>query len=541
MGRNIGCRAAAAAFIFVVVLLAGAGGPRAAEPELPVLARVGPWPAASRLIVYDGRLWFANSVKGRNHNAADLYSLGLEDGDLRYERGLFSQDAGRPLVHDGLLYWPFEDARWSLGWGHYALTDGRHWCLGTIPSARIFHVHAMAAFGGGLVAATSAWPAGLQKSQDGGTSWRPLYDHPTPERRVSRINELVPWAEDLLLPLWMRDSPGLLRLRDGEVGPVPGWVWHGYPEALAARPGHLAAVVRDGEARALRVIGGALSRDADGPIGAEARDIVAGPEGFWLLSAAGEGGRIWRSTDGIEWTPTHLVKGGRPQELLVAEAGLFVAGAGDDGRGIVWGRVEGPGSKSVRGRACGVPAASEVVDWGREAERLAALLADRSAYAAHGRGLRDAVARLAWLTPPEGFFTDLLSGPMPGDRVSLIGGAVAVPADFLDRWILFWGMALARRGQVPTEYLRQPWAAPSNPSGKYFQPLLAALQAVAAVGQRDQQTIDALIARLSYASDPLWLKGDVVAVLTVLTGRRFAYDVAAWRDWWAEADWPTAP
>ena len=36
-------------------------------------------------------------------------------------------------------------------------------------------------------------------------------------------------------------------------------------------------------------------------------------------------------------------------------------------------------------------------------------------------------------------------------------------------------------------------------------------------------------------------EGDVVAVLTVLTGRRFAYDFAAWRDWWAAADWPTAP
>jgi hypothetical protein len=65
---------------------------------------------ASRLIGYQDRLWLANSVKGVNHNSADLYSYDPDGGALRYERHLFSQDAGRPVVADGLLYWPFEDA-----------------------------------------------------------------------------------------------------------------------------------------------------------------------------------------------------------------------------------------------------------------------------------------------------------------------------------------------------------------------------------------------------------------------------------------------
>ena len=126
----------------------------AAEVELlPVVARVGPWPVASRLIRYGGRIWLANSVKGVNHNSADLYSYDPVSGRLRYERHLYSQDAGYPLVFGGLLYWPFEDSRYSLGWGHFMATNGRRWRLGTIPSARSFHVHALTIFEGALLAA----------------------------------------------------------------------------------------------------------------------------------------------------------------------------------------------------------------------------------------------------------------------------------------------------------------------------------------------------------------------------------------------------
>ena len=96
-------------------------------PEIPVLARIGPWPVASRPIGFDGRIWLANSVKGVNHNSADIYSYDPRSGALRYERHLFSQDAGQPLAWNGLLYWPFEDSRASLAWGEYMVTDGERW------------------------------------------------------------------------------------------------------------------------------------------------------------------------------------------------------------------------------------------------------------------------------------------------------------------------------------------------------------------------------------------------------------------------------
>ena len=78
--------------------------------QLDIIAQVGPWPVASRLIGYRGKLWFANSVKGRNHNSADIWSFNPKTNESRYERHLYSQDAGHPLVYNGLLYWPFEDA-----------------------------------------------------------------------------------------------------------------------------------------------------------------------------------------------------------------------------------------------------------------------------------------------------------------------------------------------------------------------------------------------------------------------------------------------
>ena len=95
--------------------------------------------------------------------------------------------------------------------------------------------------------------------------------------------------------------------------------------------------------------------------------------------------------------------------------------------------------------------------------------------------------------------------------------------------------------QVPVDWLSEAWATPANPAEKYYATAPAAIWTVGQIGQDDRATIDALIARLERPHDPLWLTGDVVGALTVLTGERFAYDRSAWRDWWekARAAWPT--
>ena len=61
----------------------------------------------------------------------------------------------------------------------------------------------------------------------------------------------------------------------------------------------------------------------------------------------------------------------------------------------------------------------------------------------------------------------------------------------------------------------------------------AAMWTAALAGKPDRPIIAALITRLRVPGDPLWLKGDAVGALTVLTGQRLAYDFDAWNAWWA--------
>jgi hypothetical protein len=100
-------------------------------------------------------------------------------------------------------------------------------------------------------------------------------------------------------------------------------------------------------------------------------------------------------------------------------------------------------------------------------------------------------------------------------------------------------MGLSREKGVPHASLTRPWTAPANRFQKYFDPQPAAIWAVAAAGQKNAATIDALIGRLDDAGDPLWLRAQIVGALTALTQHRFAYDVEKWRQWWraARPDW----
>lgn len=309
-----------------------------AQEVLPKVAQVGPWPVISKLVAFDGRLWFANSVKGRNHNSADLYSYDPTTGESRYERHLFSQDAGDPLVADGLLYWPFEDSRFSLGWGHFLVTDGQDWRYGTIPTAQIFHTHAMAQQGRDLIAATSAWRATLQRSSDGGRSWQVIYEHPTPERRVSRIVNLLPLGDSVLADLKARADGGLLRLSGGVVTYVPGWPHERARRGLAAFRGQAYGLVQEEDGIALWRSDGDSSERLSAPDEDwRARAIAAGPGALWAVTAEPSGGLVWRSPDGIAWELVYQLTGGRPHELLIVDGQAFVGGAGDDGQGILWG------------------------------------------------------------------------------------------------------------------------------------------------------------------------------------------------------------
>jgi formylglycine-generating enzyme len=187
---------------------------------LVMLSQPGPWADVSRIIGFNNRVWFVNSVKFRNHNSADVYSYDPIGGQTRYERHLFSQDAGDPVVADGILYWPFEDSRFSAGRGEYALTDGQRWQWRLLPQGEVFHLHAMAAVENTLYAATSAWRGGLQRSTDGGETWTIVYDHPTPENWVGALTALTGerfgYDKDAWRRWWSADR-GMIRVPAGNL------------------------------------------------------------------------------------------------------------------------------------------------------------------------------------------------------------------------------------------------------------------------------------------------------------------------------------
>ncbi|HSM19389.1 MAG TPA: hypothetical protein VK844_03340, partial [Hyphomicrobiales bacterium] len=68
-------------------LIAGPGlvatGAANAQTPLNRLAAPGPWPGISRIIAFDGGVWFVNSEPFADFNAADIYRYDPEAGTAR--------------------------------------------------------------------------------------------------------------------------------------------------------------------------------------------------------------------------------------------------------------------------------------------------------------------------------------------------------------------------------------------------------------------------------------------------------------------------
>jgi len=521
----------------LAVLLAVLPAAAAAVETLPVKARIGPWPTLSKPVAYDGRLWLVNSVLGINHNSADLYSFDPTTGATRYERHLFSQDAGDPLVAGGLLYWPFEDSRSSVGWGELAATDGENWTAHAVPTGQIFHIHAMAEFQGRLIAASSAWKAGLHESADGGATWTRVYEHPTPKNRVSRIVALAATADLLFAHIIDGGKSRLLRYDGAAVEDVPGWPAGRPIRDLAVRGGHVFGLVAEAAGAAIWSSDGNSSRRIHGPAADwSARALAADDDALWVATRAG---KIWRSADGRTWAEAARVEEGKPIDLWVRGGDIYVLGSGDDGLGILW----GPARPAPIPRLTARPplprrpptAWIQEPYWPAEGKLLAALIADPETYEERSV-LRDRV----WQNVETGAtgiaFEIALEAEGPDLSIPLIGGNATASATTLARWTVLWGMAAAGHGRVSPKLLSLPFASPANRAEKYFDLAPAAMWAATRIGQDDRRTIDALIGRLDRDDDPDWLQGDVIGALTALTGKRFGYDTAAWRAWWRATD-----
>lgn len=513
------------------------GPSSASEPDasLAVLARVGPWPAVSRLIGFDGRLWFANSVKYRNHNSADIYSFEPGSRELRYETHFFSQDAGRPTVAYGRLYWPFEDARFSTGRAEFMASDGSTWDWRTIPRTEAFHLHAMQAGEDGLYAATSSWKGRILHSTDQGVTWQLAYEH-TNREGVSRVTVLGAHGDHTYagMTAWRERGPKLLRGDASGFQPVPGWPDGQRVDAIVSFRGQLYANNQQGDDFALLRTNGESVERISALDGQQIRALTANAEIIVAVSGADGTGKLWQSRDGMNWQAAQQFADALPIDVTFFNGQLYVGAIGADGKGVLYG-PEHPSAVPHRSDIAGTlppPVGPPEEEIPAAFERLDMALADPDSYGHQLPSLFEDLAASRAPTVGAGF-AQRLNGIFPEGDVALFGGALEVPARVIGRWALLNAIARNGNGDIPPALLMDDWQETPNGAEKYLTAMPAAVWAVSRTGQRDNETLGALIKRLARLDDPDWLEGDIVGALTALSGERFGYDPAAWRKWWA--------
>lgn len=510
---------------------------------LPVLAEIGPWPAMSNLIAFKGRVWFVNSVGYPDHNSADVYSYDPRSGEVSFARSLFSQDAGRPAINRGLLYWLHEDPRSSQGWGEIAATDGENWRLLVVRSDEpTFHVPALASAGSRLFAAISAWVAGLDMSDDGGLTWRRIHRRRSPAGGIARILDVASDGRHVYGPAlpWTADGPPerLLLRADGEgVSEVAGWP-PGVVTSLAAFWGRLYGTVGG-------TVWQAAQHSSERVYGDGEHSFVRlAADGTALYGLVQQDGRaeVLKGPAGRHWSRFAAFSGGEAEDILAHNGALFVGGRGSGGSGVLWGTPEAvadPAAAEASGRP-DMEQPSVRINWKAAAAVLDDALRTPTNYASHGRPLRDVVSPWLHADPSDDFFSRRLDGPFPPGEVKIFGGQRDVVRADIGRWILLWAMAVSRSGRVPVALFAAPWTEAPNRQQKWFHPTPIALYTACWLAQSDRTSLDALVARLDRPGDPDWLRHEAMATLATLTGQRLGWEPVAWRAWWigTRERWP---
>lgn len=513
-----------------------------AAQDLVPWAAPGPWSAISRLIAYDGRVWFANSTKYVNHNSADLYSFDPTTGEARFEQHLFSQDVGAPAISDGLLFWPYEDPRYTMGWGEYKVTDGASWQWRVIPVDKAYHLHVMASHAGALYAGISAYGTRLLRSLDAGQSWTALYHHIPEDKFVSRITVLLSFNEKLYAGLSYKGNqePKLMVWDGASMQPVQGWPGGHRVRDLGAHDGWLFAINESPGATALWRTDGVRVENVTPPTSETGRAVYGNQDGLWLVTAGQSSGTLWRWGTESGWRTVHHFEGAVPIDVIRVGDQTYVGSIGPDDQGTLWGPEQT--AKPVLSLTTNIlPARNTKPDNDLSEGELAHIVNDPSNYIGFTDGIRPILFGFAETgTQRSGnILSRRLISRLPEEPISLFGGQFETTSDRIARWSLLWAIAVNGKGCVPIAFLEKAWTPAPNAPEKYLEPVAGALSTIGEIGQSDAETLQALIERLDKAGDPDWLKGDVIGALHQLTDLRFGYDIDAWRTWWrgAKLNW----
>jgi hypothetical protein len=244
-------------------------------------------------------------------------------------------------------------------------------------------------------------------------------------------------------------------------------------------------------------------------------------------------GALWRSRDASAWTEIQRFEE-TPISVSAIAGAVFVGTYHAEG-GALWGPrgVSLPPHATAAGFEDPDPNPAAAVDTSGTAGRIERLVAGKVEITGGFRQLRAAFQRMAAISDPA--LGRRLAALYPKvalqGRVRMFTDERAPQADLV-RWYMMGAMAVNGHGRVPLDLVSLPFSGKQNRAEKYFDLPVAAIATVGWIGQDDAETVAALIRRLDRPEDPKWLRADVVAALTALTGRPFGHDVARWRAWW---------
>ncbi len=527
-------------FLLCSVLFAAGSTPLLAQTPLVRLTTPGPWPGVSQMIAYDGKIWFANSNPFENFNAADIYTFDPSTRETRYERGLFSQHIGRPAIYRGILYWPFEDPRSSLALGEYAITDGDSWALNIFTTGITLHVHAMETCNANLIAGTGGWVGGLQMSPTGSEDWREVYQLPPTGENLSRITDVRAVGDRCFFAVTSWNEPGskLMEWRGNEVAEVEGWPGGSRVLSPVEHNDELYAINQNGTATEIWRFDGTTSSRVPAPEGVPLRALASNGDSLFLLSGDLTSATLWRSNSENTWDTVQNFAGERPLSLYVLGNDIYVGTYVRGGQGSLWGPEQpqqtSPGPEAQALQPAPVAELSdEIVQ--ASAGALESAITPNADYMAYRYDILSVMLPLALTRNPAygNFLSEFMLEEFTNETITAFTGTEYKFRQII-RWFSLHMMAINGNGVIPTEWLTGGWRNENVPSEKYFYIYLAAIRAVGWVGQNDNDTISALVSRLTREGEPEWLKADAVASLTALTGQRFAYDIDKWKAWWAE-------